>query len=111
MPLLLLKLVLTPVVVGGASLAVRRWGPAIGGWIVSLPLTFLVSFIVMRGAGLSSNLMSLGGLAFSVGMVVDASIVVVENVRRHLAERTEREHKHRIVVEAVVEVARPVVAY
>ena len=39
MPLLLLKLTLTPLIVGGASLAVRRWGPAIGGWIVSLPLT------------------------------------------------------------------------
>lgn len=39
MPLLLLKLTLTPLIVGGASLAARRWGPAIGGWIVSLPLT------------------------------------------------------------------------
>ncbi|HYO44723.1 MAG TPA: hypothetical protein VES19_16100 [Candidatus Limnocylindrales bacterium] len=39
MPLLLLKLLLTPLIVGGASLAARRWGPSIGGWIVSLPLT------------------------------------------------------------------------
>ena len=76
--------------------------------VFSLPLTFLVSFIVMGSAGLSSNLMSLGGLAFSVGMVVDASIVVVENIRRHLAHRTEKEHKRRIVAEALVEVARPV---
>jgi hypothetical protein len=38
-PLLLLKLTLTPLLVGGASLAARRWGPAIGGWIVALPLT------------------------------------------------------------------------
>lgn len=38
-PLILLKLTLTPFFVGGASLAARRWGPAIGGWIVSLPLT------------------------------------------------------------------------
>jgi hypothetical protein len=37
--LLLLKLVLTPVFIGGASLAARRWGPAFGGWIISLPLT------------------------------------------------------------------------
>ncbi|MBU0713801.1 MAG: CusA/CzcA family heavy metal efflux RND transporter [Verrucomicrobia bacterium] len=76
--------------------------------VLSLPLTFLVSFIVMRWMGLSLNLMSLGGMAFSVGMVVDASIVVVENVRRHLAQRTERDHKRRIVAESVVEVARPV---
>jgi hypothetical protein len=38
-PLLVLKLLLTPLIVGGASLAARRWGPSIGGWIVSLPLT------------------------------------------------------------------------
>jgi cobalt-zinc-cadmium resistance protein CzcA len=76
--------------------------------VFSLPLTFLISFIVMGSVGLTSNLMSLGGLAFSVGMVVDASIVVVENVRRHLAHRTDREHKRRIVVEALVEVAKPV---
>ncbi len=39
MSILALKLVLTPLLVGGASLAARRWGPAIGGWLVSLPLT------------------------------------------------------------------------
>ncbi len=39
MPLLILKLTLTPILVGGASLAARRWGPAIAGWIVALPLT------------------------------------------------------------------------
>ncbi|HOU94938.1 MAG TPA: efflux RND transporter permease subunit, partial [Polyangiaceae bacterium] len=76
--------------------------------VLSLPLTFLVSFVVMDRAGIGSNLMSLGGLAFSVGMVVDGSIVVVENVRRHLAQRTEREQKRRVVAEALVEVARPV---
>ena len=39
MPVLALKLILTPLLIGGASLAARRWGPAIGGWLVSLPLT------------------------------------------------------------------------
>lgn len=39
MPILLLKLTLTPILIGGSSLAARRWGPLIGGWIVSLPLT------------------------------------------------------------------------
>ena len=39
MALLLLKLLLTPLLIGGASLAARRWGPSVGGWIVALPLT------------------------------------------------------------------------
>jgi len=75
---------------------------------LSLPLTFLISFVVMGAAGLSLNLMSLGGMAFSVGMVVDASVVIVENIRRHLAHRTNPEEKRRVVAEALVEVARPV---
>ncbi|MFA6111916.1 MAG: CusA/CzcA family heavy metal efflux RND transporter, partial [Candidatus Latescibacterota bacterium] len=76
--------------------------------VLALPLTFLVSFIVMGQAGLSSNLMSLGGLAFSVGMVVDASIVVVENIRRHLARAPGAAHPGSTVVQAVAEVAAPV---
>ena len=76
--------------------------------VFSLPLTYLVSFIVMGQAGLTANLMSLGGLAFSVGMVVDASIVVVENVRRHLAHAGPGEAARDVVARAVIEVARPV---
>ena len=76
--------------------------------LLSLPLTFLASFIVMGWVGLSSNLMSLGGLAFSVGMVVDASIVVVENVRRHLAHALPETSVREVVARAVTEVARPV---
>ena len=76
--------------------------------LFSLPFTFLVSFIVMGRLGLTSNLMSLGGLAFSVGMVVDASIVVVENARRHLAESPGVPNHRAIVARAVTEVAKPV---
>ncbi|NLN63601.1 MAG: efflux RND transporter permease subunit [Myxococcales bacterium] len=76
--------------------------------VISLPLTFLISFIVMGATDITSNLMSLGGLAFSVGMVVDASIVIVENIRRHLARRKDGTPKRRIVAEALAEVARPV---
>ncbi len=76
--------------------------------VASLPITFLATFMVMGWAGISSNLMSLGGLAFSVGMVVDASIVIVENIRRHLAERVDPQLRRQVVVEAVSEVARPV---
>jgi cobalt-zinc-cadmium resistance protein CzcA len=76
--------------------------------VVSLPLTFLATFLVMGWAGLTSNLMSLGGLAFSVGMVVDASIVIVENVRRHFAEHRDPAMKRQIAAHAVMEVAKPV---
>ncbi len=76
--------------------------------VLSLPLTYLVTFIVMGQVGLTANLMSLGGLAFSVGMVVDASIVVVENVRRHLAHAAPGEAARDVVARAVIEVARPV---
>jgi cobalt-zinc-cadmium resistance protein CzcA len=76
--------------------------------LASLPLTFLFTFVVMGWSGLTSNLMSLGGLAFSVGMVVDASIVIVENVRRHFAEKRDPALKRHVAVHAVAEVARPV---
>lgn len=76
--------------------------------VLSLPLTFLVTFLIMGQAGISSNLMSLGGLAFSVGMVVDAAIVIVENIRRHFAENPDRSSRKRIAARAVAEVARPV---
>lgn len=76
--------------------------------VASLPLTFLATFLIMGWAGISSNLMSLGGLAFSVGMVVDASIVIVENVRRHFGEERNRSQRRRITARAVAEVARPV---
>jgi len=76
--------------------------------VLSLPITFLITFLLMGWVGISSNLMSLGGLAFSVGMVVDAAIVIVENMRRHFAEHPDRSMKSRIAALAVAEVARPV---
>jgi len=76
--------------------------------VLSLPITFLITFLIMGWVGISSNLMSLGGLAFSVGMVVDAAIVIVENMRRHFAEAPDKTMKYKIAAQAVVEVARPV---
>ena len=58
-----------------------------------LPLSALATFMLMRQFGLSANLMSLGGLAIAIGMLVDAAVVVVENVVAHLAhdpENTQR---------------------
>jgi Cu(I)/Ag(I) efflux system membrane protein CusA/SilA len=58
--------------------------------VVSLPLGILASFLVMLFQGVEANLMSLGGIAIAIGAMVDASIVMVENVHRHL----EREAGH-----------------
>jgi Cu(I)/Ag(I) efflux system membrane protein CusA/SilA len=59
--------------------------------ILALPIAVLVSFIPMYLLGVSSNIMSLGGLALAIGVLVDASIVMVENGYRHLAERQEKD--------------------
>ncbi|MDZ7781486.1 MAG: CusA/CzcA family heavy metal efflux RND transporter [Halioglobus sp.] len=78
--------------------------------IASLPLSVLVAFIAMRYSGLSANLMSLGGLAIGIGMMVDGSVVMIENIFRHLEERSEEDlSMWRLVSEAAREVARPIV--
>ncbi len=77
--------------------------------IASLPLATLVAFIAMRYMGLSANLMSLGGLAIGIGMMVDGSVVMVENIFRHLEERKgEDVSMLRLVGEAAREVGRPI---
>ncbi len=55
--------------------------------IVTLPVAVLVSFIPIYLFGITSNIMSLGGLALAIGVLVDAAIVMVENGYRHLSER------------------------
>ncbi len=76
---------------------------------LSLPLTALVAFVLMGLQGVTANLMSLGGLAIAIGMIVDASIVISENITRHLAEKAGSGiPRTRIIFEAVREVARPV---
>ncbi|WP_322515677.1 CusA/CzcA family heavy metal efflux RND transporter [Rhodopseudomonas palustris] len=52
---------------------------------LTLPLSALATFVLMRWAGMSANLMSLGGLAVAIGMLIDAAVVVVENIVSHLA--------------------------
>jgi cobalt-zinc-cadmium resistance protein CzcA len=75
-----------------------------------LPLSALVAFIGMRLTGLSANLMSLGGLAIGIGMMVDGAVVVVENIYRFLeAKSGEDASMRRLVSEATREVGRPVV--
>lgn len=74
----------------------------------SLPLTALGALIFMDVAQVTANLMSLGGLAIAIGMVVDGSIVVTENVVRHLRECPEQ-NRFQLVVRATQEVSRPIV--
>ncbi len=85
-----------------------------GAFVVALtlPLATLATFVIMQQVGLSANLMSLGGLAISLGMIVDAAIVQVENVERHLAEQTKDRvlsvnDRLPVVLRAVLEVRRP----
>jgi heavy metal efflux system protein len=81
-----------------------------------LPLSGLFAFIMMRWYGLSANLMSLGGLAIGIGMMVDGAVVMVENVHRHLTGKPDPgrlHHRHVGKVETVLyaakEVGRPIV--
>lgn len=77
---------------------------------LSLPLTAFIAFILMGTQGVTANLMSLGGLAIALGMIVDASIVVCDNIARHLSEKAGSGlSRLEIIYEAVREVARPVV--
>ena len=79
---------------------------------LTLPLAVLMAFLMMHLFGLSANLMSLGGLAIAIGLLVDAAVVVVENTVNHLVPEHgagDLPKLHRIY-RAVGEVARPVVA-
>jgi heavy metal efflux system protein len=73
-----------------------------------LPLSALVTFMLMRYFGISANLMSLGGLTIAIGMLVDAAVVVVENVESKLAVRHGNISKRELILHAVKEVSAPV---
>ncbi|MCC7325709.1 MAG: efflux RND transporter permease subunit, partial [Burkholderiales bacterium] len=75
-----------------------------------LPLSAFATFLLMQQFGLSANLMSLGGLAIAIGMLVDGAVVVVENIVAHLAEPDRAAPKLHKVYRAVCEVATPTVA-
>ncbi len=76
------------------------------------PLAALITFILMRAFGMSANLMSLGGLAIAIGMLVDAAVVVVENIVQRLATDPTAGKLPRLhtIYRAVREVAVPVTA-
>lgn len=74
---------------------------------VSIPVSVLMTFIGMWGAGFSLNVLTLGALTISIGRVVDDSIVVIENIKRHLAFTASRA---RAIMDAVREVAGAITA-
>lgn len=77
----------------------------------TLPMAALITFLFMRGMGLSANLMSLGGLAIAIGMLVDGAVVVVENVVDRLNHRKDEvAPRLNIVFRATAEVIVPVSA-
>jgi len=75
--------------------------------VITLPMGVLISFIVMRAQGLNANIMSLGGIAVAIGAMVDASIVMVENVHKTLEYDRERGIR-RDLWEVVVESSKQV---
>jgi cobalt-zinc-cadmium resistance protein CzcA len=75
---------------------------------LSIPFSILVALIGMRFFGLSANLMSFGGLAIAIGMMVDGTIVMVENIDRLLRQADPGESRPAVIVRAAVEVGRPI---
>jgi Cu(I)/Ag(I) efflux system membrane protein CusA/SilA len=77
--------------------------------ILALPIAVLASFIPMYYLDVTSNIMSLGGLALAIGVLVDASIVMVENAYRHVSEEgISYDEQPRAIVQAAKQVARPI---
>ena len=75
--------------------------------ILTLPIGILMAFLAMRGLGLNANIMSLGGIAIAIGAMIDAAIVMVENLHKHM-ERNEREGGVRTRWELVVDSSKEV---
>jgi len=76
--------------------------------MIVLPLSVLFSFIAIRYLGLSSNIMSLGGIAIAIGELADAVIVLIENAHVRLAAAPAEADRKRVIVEACKEVGRPI---
>ena len=81
-----------------------------------LPLSALITFMLMRYFNMSANLMSLGGLTIAIGILVDAAVVVVENIESKLSGYTEKldgannTYKRALILHAVKEVSTPVIS-
>lgn len=77
--------------------------------VISLPIGILCSFIIMRAQGINANIMSLGGIAIAIGVMVDAAIVMIENVHKHIErDGSTKKHRWEIIKEASTEVGAPI---
>ncbi len=77
--------------------------------VMTLPFCVLIASLMMGVEKLSANLMSLGGIAIAIGMLADGSIVMVENIHRHLSEKKDVEqNKFGVILQAAHEVGRPI---
>jgi Cu(I)/Ag(I) efflux system membrane protein CusA/SilA len=72
--------------------------------IITLPLGVLIAYLMMWMLGLSSNIMSLGGIAIAIGAMVDAAIVMIENAHKHLERAPPDKPRGQVLIEAAVEV-------
>jgi Cu(I)/Ag(I) efflux system membrane protein CusA/SilA len=72
--------------------------------IITLPLGVLMAYICMQALGLSSNIMSLGGIAIAIGAMVDAAIVMIENAHKHLERAPPDKPRSEILIEAAIQV-------
>jgi len=88
----------------------------LGGWrpslvvVLSIPFSVGFAFIAMQWLGISANLMSLGGVAIAIGMMVDGAIVIAENVDRDLRESGGAENQRDVVARSTAEVIAPLIA-
>jgi Cu(I)/Ag(I) efflux system membrane protein CusA/SilA len=71
--------------------------------LISLPVGILIAFIIMHAQGINANIMSLGGIAIAIGAMVDAAIVMIENVHKHM-EREQASDQWSVIARAATEV-------
>ncbi|NTW52569.1 MAG: efflux RND transporter permease subunit [Chlorobiaceae bacterium] len=79
--------------------------------VLTLPVSVLIAFITMQIMGVTSNIMSLGGIAIAIGVLVDAGVIMVENCYRHLSELPEQERDAKrleVVISSAKQVGRAI---
>ncbi|VEG90891.1 efflux RND transporter permease subunit [Legionella spiritensis] len=76
--------------------------------VISLPIGILAAFLVMYWQGINANIMSLGGIAIAIGAMVDAAIVMIENVHKHMEKTTvHADNRWQVIRDATIEVGPP----